>query len=186
VFDLLYLDGFDLTGVTLLDRKSLLERFLRRAPAGSPLRYSEHSDENGATMLKHACRMGLEGIVSKRKDLPYRSGRGEHWLKIKCVQAQEFVILGYVPSTSGADMVGSLVLGYYEDRKLVHAGRVGTGWSHRLSRSLRDAIEKLHAPKPTFGRPLPKGADKGVRWAQPIERLGTPVQSFEVTHRLAP
>src|SRR5215813_5889811 len=62
--------------------------WLRRAPAGSPLRYSEHSDENGATMLKHACKMGLEGIVSKRKDLPYRSGRGEHWLKIKCVQAR--------------------------------------------------------------------------------------------------
>ena len=65
--------------------------------------------------------------------MPYRSGRGEHWLKIKCVQAQEFVIVGYVPSTAGADMVGSLVLGYYEDGKLVHAGRVGTGWSHRTN-----------------------------------------------------
>jgi bifunctional non-homologous end joining protein LigD len=83
VFDLLYLDGLDLTGATLLDRKSLLERLLGRAPAGSPLRYSEHSDENGATMLKHACKIGLEGIVSKRKDLPYRSGRGEHWLKTR-------------------------------------------------------------------------------------------------------
>jgi bifunctional non-homologous end joining protein LigD len=150
VFDLLYLDGLDLTGATLLDRKSLLERLLGQASAGSPLRYSEHSDENGATMLKHACHMGLEGIVSKRRDLRYRSGRGEHWLKIKCVQAQEFVILGYVPSTAGADMVGSLVLGYYEDGKLVHAGRVGTGWTHKLSRSLRETIEKLQAPKPTF------------------------------------
>src|SRR5262249_13113549 len=167
VFDLLYLDGLDLTGSNLIDRKSVLERLLRRAPAGTPLRYSEHSDQNGATVLKHACKMGLEGIVSKRKDLPYRSGRGEHWLKIKCVQEQEFVIAGYVPSTAGADMVGSLVLGYYENGNLVHAGRVGTGWSHKLSRSLRDAIEKLHAPKPTFGRPLLKGADKGVRWAQP-------------------
>jgi len=167
VFDILYLNGLDLTGATLLDRKSLLERLLGRAPAGSPLRYSEHSDENGATMLKHACRMGLEGIVSKRKDLPYRSGRGEHWLKIKCVLAQEFVIAGYLPSTAGADMVGSLVLGYYEDGKLVHAGRVGTGWSHKLSRSLRDAIEKLHTPKPPFARVLPHSAAKGVRWAHP-------------------
>jgi ATP-dependent DNA ligase len=116
VFDLIYLDGFDLTGSTLVDRKSLLERLLSRAPAATPLRYSEHSDENGATMLKHACKMGLEGIVSKRKDLPYRSGRGGHWLKMKCVQAQEFGILGYVPS-AGANMVGSLVLGYYEDGK---------------------------------------------------------------------
>jgi bifunctional non-homologous end joining protein LigD len=167
VFDLVYLDGLDLTGATLLDRKSLLERLLGRAPAGSPLRYSEHSDENGATMLKHACRMGLEGIVSKRKDLPYRSGRGEHWLKIKCVHAQEFAIAGYVPSTAGAEMVGSIVLGYYEDGKLVHAGRVGTGWTHKLSRSLRETIEKLHAPKPPFAKPLPRGADKGVRWAHP-------------------
>jgi bifunctional non-homologous end joining protein LigD len=166
VFDLLYLDGLDLTGATLLDRKSLLERLLRRAPAGSPLRCSEHSEENGATMLKHACQMGLEGIVSKRKDLPYRSGRGEHWLKIKCVQAQEFVVAGYVPSTAGADMVGSIVLGYYEDGKLVHAGRVGTGWSHKLSRALRDAIEKEHTPKPPFAKSL-RGAEKGVRWAQP-------------------
>jgi bifunctional non-homologous end joining protein LigD len=167
VFDLLYLDGLDLAGATLLDRKSLLERLLGRAPAGSPLRYSQHSDENGATMLKHACRMRLEGIVSKRKDLPYRSGRGEHWLKIKCVHAQEFVIAGYVPSTAGADMVGSIVLGYYEDRKLVHAGRVGTGWTHKLSRSLRETVEKLHAPKSPFANPLPRGANRGVRWAHP-------------------
>ena len=77
------------------------------------------------------------------------------------------MILGYVPSTAGADMVGSLVLGYYEDGSLEHAGRVGTGWTHKLSRSLRETIEKLRAPKPLFGTPLPKGADKGVRWAQP-------------------
>jgi ATP-dependent DNA ligase len=89
LFDLLYLDGFDLTGATLLDRKSLLVSTMTRLPASSPLRYSEHTQDDGVVMLKHACHMGLEGIVSKRKDLPYRSGRGEHWLKIKCVQAQE-------------------------------------------------------------------------------------------------
>jgi bifunctional non-homologous end joining protein LigD len=167
VFDLLYLDGLDLTGATLLDRKSMLEQILERAPAGSPLRYSQHSDESGATMLRHSCRMGLEGIVSKRTDLPYRSGRGEHWLKIKCVQAQEFVIAGYVPSTAGAGFVGSLALGYYDGGKLTYAGRTGTGWSRDVSRSLREAIEKLHVAKPPFDNPLPKGVHKGVRWAQP-------------------
>jgi bifunctional non-homologous end joining protein LigD len=167
VFDLLHLDGFDLTNATLLDRKSLLSRILAHLPAGSPLRYSEHSDEDGAMMLKHACGLGLEGIVSKRKDLPYRAGRGEHWLKTKCVQAQELVIFVYVPSTAGANFVGSLVLGYHDKGKLVYAGRVGTRWSRELSRSLRDSIEKLHAPRPTLGRPLPAGAEKGVRWAQP-------------------
>ena len=106
-------------------------------------------------------------IVSKRKDLPYRSGRGEHWLKIKCVQAQEFVIAGYVPSTAGAGFVGSLALGYYEKGKLTYAGRVGTGWSRDVSRSLRETIEKLHIPKPPCNVPLPRGVHKGVRWAQP-------------------
>jgi len=106
LFDLLYLDGFDLTEATLLERKSLLASIMSRLPARSPLRYSEHSEEDGAMMLKHACRMGLEGIVSKRKAAPYRPGRGSHWLKIKCVAAQEFVILGYVPSTAGASFVG--------------------------------------------------------------------------------
>jgi bifunctional non-homologous end joining protein LigD len=167
VFDLLYLDGFDLTGATLLDRKSLLAAMMARLPAGSPLRYSEHSTEDGATMLRHACKMGLEGIVSKRVDLPYRSGRGDHWLKIKCTQAQEFVILGYVPSSAGAGFVGSLALGYYAGGKLVYAGRVGTGWTRVLSRQLRDTIEKLHEVKPTFGHPLPRGAEKDVRWARP-------------------
>src|ERR1700680_1900709 len=96
------------------------------------------------TMLEHTCRLGLEGIVSKRKDLPYRPGRGTHWLKTKCVQAQEFVILGYVPSAAGTAFVGALALGFYEKRKLVYAGRVGTGWSRELSRLLCDKIEKLH------------------------------------------
>jgi bifunctional non-homologous end joining protein LigD len=167
IFDLLYLDGFDLSGATLLDRKTLLRSVMTRLSANSPLRYSEHSDENAATMLRHACRMGLEGIVSKRKDLPYRSGRGEHWLKIKCTEAQEFVILGYVPSTAGTAFVGSLALGYYDHGKLVYAGRVGTGWTRKVSWSLRDTIEKLHAAKPAFGQPLPRGADKNVRWARP-------------------
>jgi bifunctional non-homologous end joining protein LigD len=167
VFDLLHLDGFDLTGATLLDRKSLLQQTLARLPAGSPLRYSEHTGESSAAMLKHACEMGLEGIVSKRKDLPYRSGRGQHWLKVKCTHAQELVILGYVPSTAGAGFVGALALGYYDKGKLVYAGRVGTGWSREFTRSLHDTMERLHAAKPVFGRPLPAGADKGVRWARP-------------------
>ena len=77
------MDDFDLSGATLLDRKALLRSFMAGLPTNSPLRYSEHSDENAATMLRHACRMGLEGIVSKRRDAPYRSGRSKTWLKTK-------------------------------------------------------------------------------------------------------
>ena len=117
VFDILYCEGFDLTKAVLKDRKELLQQLLAGLPAGSPIRFSEHLDVDGPTMLEHSCRLGLEGIISKRSDLPYRSGRGDHWLKSKCVERQEFVILGYVPSTVGSRSVGSLALGYHDRRK---------------------------------------------------------------------
>jgi len=166
VFDLLHCDGYDLTQAALVDRKAPLQKLLSRLPAGSAIRFSEHLEQDGPTMFEHACRLGLEGIVSKRKDLPYRPGRGEHWLKSKCVERQEFVILGYVPSTAASGSVGSVPLGYYDGEKLIYAGRVGTGWSAGQARSLRNDIEKIHSVKPNFGKKLPAAADKGVRWAE--------------------
>jgi bifunctional non-homologous end joining protein LigD len=166
-FDLLYCEGFDLTKATLLDRKSLLQKILGLLPRGAPIRYSEHLQEDGPRMLEHTCRLGLEGIVSKRTDLPYREGRGDHWLKSKCMLRQEFVIVGYVPSTATKSAVGSLVLGYYERGKLFYAGRVGTGFSAAQARSLRDELEKIVSKKPAFGNALPAGAEKGVRWLAP-------------------
>ncbi len=118
-------------------------------------------------MLAHTCRLGLEGIISKRKDLPYRPGRGHHWFKAKCMQSQEFVILGYVPSTAASGAVGSLPLGYYADGGLVYAGRVGTGWSAAVATSLRKELDKIKAGKPALRKPLPGGAEKGVVWAAP-------------------
>ncbi len=167
VFDILYCEGFDLTKAVLKDRKELLQQLLAGLPAGSPIRFSEHLDVDGPTMLDHSCRLGLEGIISKRVDLPYRSGRGDHWLKSKCVERQEFVILGYVPSTVSSRSVGSLALGYHDSGNLVYAGRVGTGWSSDQSRSLRDELEKISSTKPQFAKPLPAGVEKGVRWAEP-------------------
>ena len=166
VFDLLYCEGFDLTKATLIDRKALLQQILALLPQG-PIRFSEHLQEDGPRMLEHSCRLGLEGIISKRADLPYRGGRGEHWLKSKCMLRQEFVIVGYVPSTAGAGMVGALALGYYDRGKLVYAWRVGTGFSAEVARSLRDELEKISAKKPAFANALPAGAEKGVRWAEP-------------------
>jgi bifunctional non-homologous end joining protein LigD len=166
VFDLLYCEGFDLTKATLIDRKALLQQILALLLQGA-IRFSEHLQEDGERMLEHSCRLGLEGIISKRADLPYRAGRGDHWLKSKCMLRQEFVIVGYVPSTAAASAVGALALGYYEGGKLVYAGRVGTGFSAKVARSLRDEIEKINAKKPAFTNALPAGAEKGVRWAQP-------------------
>jgi bifunctional non-homologous end joining protein LigD len=166
-FDLLYCEGFDLTRAALIDRKSLLQEILADLPAGSPIRYSEHLEVDGPTMLEHSCRFGLEGIISKRKDLPYRSGRGDHWLKSKCIDRQEFVILGYVPSTADSRSVGALGLGYHEAGCLHYAGRVGTGWSGQQARSLRDELEAIIAKRPALANALPAGAEKGVRWVEP-------------------
>jgi bifunctional non-homologous end joining protein LigD len=166
VFDLLYCEGFDLTKATLIDRKALLQQILALLPQGA-IRFSEHLQEDGERMLEHSCRLGLEGIISKRADLPYRAGRGDHWLKSKCMLRQEFVIVGYVPSTAAASAVGALALGYYEGGKLVYAGRVGTGFSAKVARALREEIEKINAKKPAFANALPAGAEKGVRWAEP-------------------
>jgi bifunctional non-homologous end joining protein LigD len=179
VFDLLYCNGVDLRNVPLIDRKALLQRILESIASGN-VRFSEHFAQDGATMLAHACRMGLEGVISKRKNEPYRSGRGEHWIKTKCVERQEFVILGYVPSTVSKGSVGSLVVGYYEGGKLMYAGRVGTGFSAGVARSLRQQLDKIQAAKPAFGRPLPAGADKGVIWVEP--RLVAEVEFRGWTH----
>ena len=167
VFDLIYCDGYDLTPATLLDRKDLLAQVLAGLPAGSPVRFSEHLDADGPTMFEHAGRLGLEGIISKRKDLPYRSGRDDHWLKSKCVERQEFIIVGYIPSTVALGMVGALLLGYRDGDKLFYAGRVGTGWSSAQAQALKQELEAIEARRPAFARPLPAGADKGARWCEP-------------------
>jgi bifunctional non-homologous end joining protein LigD len=118
-------------------------------------------------MLQNACRLGLEGIISKRKDQPYRSGRVKDWFKTKCTERQEFVIAGYVPSTTSSKMVGSLVMAVYDKGRLVHVGRVGTGFKDAVARSLRDQLERLKRPTSPFPNKLPADAVRGVRWVEP-------------------
>jgi bifunctional non-homologous end joining protein LigD len=166
VFDLYYCEGFDLTQAALVDRKALLQQIVDGA-GGSLIRFSEHIAGDGPTMFEHACKLGLEGIVSKRGDLPYRRGRGDHWLKVKATMRQELIILGYIPSTVAKGLVGALLTGYYDRGTLYYAGRVGTGYSSELAKELRDALEAIAAPKPKLGNALPDGAEKGVRWAKP-------------------
>jgi bifunctional non-homologous end joining protein LigD len=166
VFDLYYCEGFDLTQAALTDRKALLQQIVDGA-GGSLIRFSEHIAGDGPTMFEHACKLGLEGIVSKRGDLPYRRGRGDHWLKVKATMRQELIILGYIPSTVAKGLVGALLMGYYDRGTLYYAGRVGTGYSSGLAKELRDALEAIAAPKPKLGNALPDGAEKGVRWAKP-------------------
>jgi bifunctional non-homologous end joining protein LigD len=132
------------------------------------VRFSDHLEGEGHQILQHACKLGLEGIVSKRIDLAYVSGRGEHWIKTKCVEGQEFVILGYVPSTTLPGAVGSLVLGYFERGRLIHAGRAGTGFSAEQAASLRRQLDSLPRHTPSFANEVPRLALKDVKWIAPM------------------
>jgi bifunctional non-homologous end joining protein LigD len=118
-------------------------------------------------MVRSACQLGLEGIISKRRDRPYRSGRGEDWLKIKCTERQEFVVGGYVPSTVSARAVGSLVLGYYEGGELKHAGKTGTGFTAEAARQVYRQLDKLTRSTPAFPGKLAAAERRGVIWVEP-------------------
>jgi bifunctional non-homologous end joining protein LigD len=168
VFDLMYLEGADLKSLPLGARKDALAKLLKRQPARGPLRLSESLTEPGTTLLRHACKMGLEGIVSKVADAPYRSGRSHDWVKTKCSDRQEFVVAGVVPSTADAHAVGALVLGFYERGKLHYAGRTGTGFTRELARTLYRKLTALKSTKTPF-ETIPaeeRGARKPI-WVEP-------------------
>jgi bifunctional non-homologous end joining protein LigD len=167
VFDLLHLDGRDLTGLPLPERKTELARLVGTA-RGGPVVYSQHFEDSGAVVLRHACQMSLEGIVSKRKDAPYRSGRSESFLKIKCENSQELVVGGYVPSTVLPRAIGALVAGYYDRGRLVYAGRVGTGYTRAVARDLWKRLHPLEIGAPPFDDiPAVEARRKDVRWVEP-------------------
>ena len=164
-FDLLYLDGYDLRGLAQRARKALLREALAGAPAH--ISYSEHFDEDGARVLRHACRLGLEGVVSKRADAPYVSGRGTNWLKAKCLARQEFVIGGYAPSTAARNAIGALALGVYEGRNLRYVGRVGTGFSASVAEKLFARLEPMRVDKSPFAERLPAQDARRLRYVRP-------------------
>jgi bifunctional non-homologous end joining protein LigD len=167
-FDLLHLDDADLRPARLIDRKTALAGLLKSAPDG-PVRYSEHFEEDGEIVFRHACRLSLEGVISKRRDDPYPDGRSKSWLKSKCAHRQEFVVAGYVPSTADANAIGSLVLGLHDDKKggLVHVGRVGTGFSRKMAQSLFSALRERERKTPPFADALPADARRGVQFVRP-------------------
>ena len=113
--------------------------------------------------------MGLEGIVSKRRDCPYRSGRSEDWLKVKSAHRQEFVIAGYAPHTNSTRSVGSLILGEYRGGKLTHVGRAGTGFTDRTARDVWQKLHPLEMSKAPFagGRPSGYVARNLAKWVEP-------------------
>jgi bifunctional non-homologous end joining protein LigD len=166
LFDLLHLDGADLAGAPLLDRKAALARLL--AGHNGTLTYSEHFEGRGATVFEHACRLGLEGIVSKLKTGAYRSGRAKSWLKSKCAEGHELAIIGYVPSTTQRRAIGSLVVASAEAKgNLRYAGRVGSGYSSAVAEDLWRRLEPLRVAAPPLDQPPPADVRRNVRWVKP-------------------
>ncbi len=169
-FDLLFLDGIDLTVMTLTERKMRLQALLPNVSgrdASARILYSEHLAGDGEKILSSACKLGLEGIVSKRLDKPYRSGRHDDWRKTKCVQTDEFIIVGYLDSTALKESIGALAVGYYDDTKLIYAGRVGTGFSHATAAMLWKALQPLRTETSSLVATLDGAQLKGVNWVVP-------------------
>jgi bifunctional non-homologous end joining protein LigD len=166
VFDLLHLDGRDLTGLPVIERKAALARLIGKQRGA--IRYSEHFEGDGALVLRRACEMSLEGIVSKRVETPYRSGRSETFIKTKCSNAQEFVVGGYSASTALPRAIGALVVGYYDDGSLIYAGRVGTGFTQALARDVWRRLHAIEIDKPLFDRiPPGEARRRDVIWVEP-------------------
>lgn len=148
----------------MIERKAALAAIITKPGA---VRFSEHFDEDGERLLRHVCRLGLEGVVSKTTDAPYRSGRGKGWIKTKCSNRQEFVVAGYVPSTVSVKAIGSLVLGYFKAGKLIHAGRVGTGFTNTLAADLFRRLDAMAIAKSPFAKKLLAEDVRRVRFVRP-------------------
>jgi bifunctional non-homologous end joining protein LigD len=168
VFDLLYLDGYDLRSSPLIERKRLLGSLLGELPPSSVIRYSDHIAGQGAVVYAEACARGMEGLISKRSDASYVAGRNRNWVKVKCGQRQEFVIGGFTEPSGSRLGFGALLLGVYDnDGRLHFAGRTGTGFSERSLKELHKRLAALEQRDPPFSDP-PTGADaRGVHWVKP-------------------
>jgi bifunctional non-homologous end joining protein LigD len=164
-FDLLHLDGHNLRNLPLERRKTILEGLLKEHGEDT-LRYSSHIRAHGGAMFRRACEMGAEGIVSKLASSPWRSERSRFWLKSKCVLQQELVVGGFTPLSTGGHGIGSLLLGYYQDGKLIYAGRAGTGFTRKTHELLRDRLDELRQANTPFENP-PAEAKKDAIWVKP-------------------
>jgi bifunctional non-homologous end joining protein LigD len=163
LFDVLRADGRDVRSLPLRDRKQILRTLLSFA---GPLRFTSHRSAEAQAYWDQACSRGWEGLVVKRADSSYRSGRSRDWLKFKCENSQEFVIGGYTDPRGSRAAFGALLIGYYDaDGRLVYAGKVGTGFDTSTLAALLQAMAGLQQPQPAFDRgKLPR---TGVHWIRP-------------------
>ena len=162
LFDCLYYEGVDLTGLPLLDRKAVLRDvvwFDKR------IRFTPYRITGAAAMLREACARGAEGILAKRSDSRYVSSRSTDWLKLKCQRRQELVIGGYTAPQGSRERLGALLVGYYDGKSLRYAGKVGTGYDRRTLEHLHSRLVPLHRLTSPFSEgPVPAGA---IQWVTP-------------------
>jgi bifunctional non-homologous end joining protein LigD len=170
LFDLIHLDGHDLSGMPLVERKQVLAQLLEAADfePGGTVRYSDHVLGQGPEFFEQACSLGLEGIISKRADAAYRSGRSKVWLKLKCAhQNAEFVVGGYTPPAGARSGFGALLLGSLRDGRLEYSGRLGTGFSNRQLEQLHALLQKQEIAQAPFAPSETLPRLRGVHWVQP-------------------
>jgi bifunctional non-homologous end joining protein LigD len=161
VFDVLYAEGEDTTGLPLRERKALLRRLLA---FHGPVRLTPHRNRDGEALFREACRKGWEGLIAKRADSPYVHGRSRDWLKLKCSAEQELVIGGFTPPKGSRTDLGALLLGYYEGDRLRYAGKVGTGFTRSTLRDLAGRLEPLKRDDSPFADAV---RERGATWVEP-------------------
>jgi bifunctional non-homologous end joining protein LigD len=162
LFDILYLDGYDLTQIPLRNRKWILKNTFKYH---DPLRYTPHRNRNGEAYFQQACRKGWEGIIAKDAGSGYLQGRSKKWLKFKCLQEQEFVIGGFTDPQGSRIGFGALLVGYYQGNELHYAGKVGTGYDDRTLRELKEKLSFIELNTPPF-IPDAELPTKDVHWTE--------------------
>jgi len=166
VFDLLRLNGASLETLPLEERKTRLKKLVGAKKTGR-IRFSEHIEGSGQEFFDHACRAGLEGIVSKRRDQPYRAGRHGGWVKTKCTRRQEFVIGGFTDPEGTRAGLGALLIGYYDRDRLVFSGKVGTGFTHKVALDLRATLDRIEQRTSPFTPAPPGSLGRNAHWVKP-------------------
>ena len=162
LFDVLYLNGYDVTPLPLRQRKSALRTAVTFE---DPLRFTPHRNAHGEGYWREACRKGWEGVIAKRADSPYQQRRSPDWLKFKCVNEQEFVIGGFTDPKGSRRGFGALLIGYYRGDELVYAGKVGTGFDDELLDRLTRTLNRIERNRTPFSTGRPPRV--GVHWVKP-------------------
>jgi bifunctional non-homologous end joining protein LigD len=163
LFDALRLDGEDVRELPLRERKARLRGAL---DFKGPVRLNPHRNEQGEKLFSEACQKGLEGIIAKRADSPYRATRSRDWLKFKCEKGQELVIGGFTAPRGSRTELGALLLGYHDGAALRYAGKVGTGFDRATLRDLGARLRALRRDEPPFADPA-EIRERGVTWVEP-------------------